>query len=108
MIILQETLSSQEFKIIPRVYLADSMILKNETTNTSVTIAITPTLDRYFMVIDEVLDLVQDNYYTFTVLNDTDIVYKGIIFCTNQTIADYSVNYNEYIANDTDNDFITI
>jgi len=108
MIILQETLSSQEFKIIPRVYLADSMILKNETTNTSVTIAITPTLDRYFMVIDEVLDLVQDNYYTFTVLNDTDIVYKGIIFCTNQTISDYSVNYNEYIANDTDNDFITI
>lgn len=108
MIILQETLSSQEFKIIPRVYLADSMILKNETTNTSVTIAIIPTLDRYFMVIDEVLDLVQDNYYTFTVLNDTDIVYKGIIFCTNQTISDYSVNYNEYIANDTDNDFITI
>lgn len=108
MIILQESLSSQEFKIIPREYLADSMIIKNETTNTSVTINITPTLDRYFMVIDEVLDLKQDNYYTLTVLNGSDIVYKGIIFCTNQTIADYSVNNNNYIANSTNNDFITI
>lgn len=108
MIILQESLSSQEFKIIPREYLADSMIIKNETTNTSATINITPTLDRYFMVIDEVLDLKQDNYYTLTVLNGSDIVYKGIIFCTNQTISDYSVNNNNYIANSTNNDFITI
>ena len=108
MIILQSTASAQDLFFIPREYVADTMIIKNETTNTEVTFAITPTISTYYMVVNEVLDLVQDTYYTLTVKNGTDIVYKDMIFCTNQAVTSYTVNNDEYIANDTTNDFIVV
>ena len=36
----------------------------------------------------------------------TDILFKDKIFCTNQTVADYTVNNSQYTSNDTTNDFI--
>jgi len=108
MIILQSTASAQDLFFIPREYVADTMIIKNETTNTEVSFAITPTISTYYMVVNEVLDLVQDTYYTLTIKNGTDIVYKDMIFCTNQAVTSYTVNNDEYIANDTTNDFIVV
>ena len=108
MIILLESVSDQIFKFIPRELEADSMIIEDEAENTSVTTAITPTFDRYYMVITETLALIEGRSYTLTVLNGTDIVYKDKIFCTNQTISDYSISDGEYISNTTNNDFVII
>lgn len=107
MIILQETGLAQEFKIIPRELAADSMTLTSETTGEAVTYVITSTIDRYYLVINEIVALKENNFYTIEVKNATDIVYKDKIFCTNQTVSDFSVNNNEFTTYSSDNDYIT-
>jgi hypothetical protein len=108
MIILLESVSAQAFKFIPRELEADSMVIEDEAENTSVTFAITPTFDRYYMVVTETLTLVQGRFYTLTVLNGTDEVYRGRIFCTNQTVSEYSINNGEYVQHTSDDDFVII
>lgn len=107
MIILQETGIAQEFKVIPRELVADSMTLTSETTGEAVTYVITPTIDRYYLVINEIVALKENNFYTIEVKNATEIVYKDKIFCTNQTVSDFSVNNNEFTTYSSDNDYIT-
>jgi len=107
MIILQETGIAQEFKVIPRELEADSMTLTSETTGEVVTYVITPTIDRYYLVINEIVALKENNFYTIEVKNGADIVYKDKIFCTNQTVSSFSVNNNEFTTYSSDNDYIT-
>jgi hypothetical protein len=107
MIVLQELATAQEFKIIPRELSATSMVITNELTDVSTTYAITPTIDRYYLVINKIVALQQNNFYTLSVLNNTDVVYKGKIFCTNQTIPTYTPNNNEYTTYPSNNDYIT-
>ena len=107
MIILQETGIAQEFKIIPRELVADSMTLTSETTGEAVTYVITPTIDRYYLVINEIVALKENNFYTIELKNASEIVYKDKIFCTNQTVSDFSVNNNEFTTYSSDNDYIT-
>lgn len=107
MIVLQELGTAQEFKIIPRELNADSMVITNELTDVSTTYAITPTVDRYYLVISKIVALEQNNFYTLSVLNGEDVVYKGKIFCTNQTVSTYTPNNNEYTTYPSNNDYIT-
>jgi hypothetical protein len=107
MIVLQELATAQEFRIIPRELEADSMVITNELTDVSTTYVITPTIDRYYLVINTIVNLQQNNFYTLSVLNNTDVVYKGKIFCTNQTIPTYTPNNNEYTTYPSNNDYIT-
>jgi len=107
MIVLQELETAQEFKIIPRQLSATSMVITNELTDVSITYVITPTIDRYYLVINKIVNLQQNNFYTLSVLNNTDVVYKGKIFCTNQTIPTYTPNNNEYTTYPSNNDYIT-
>lgn len=106
--ILKEQLTAQSFKFIPRVLEADSMVIKGESTNTEDTYAITPTIDRYYLVVNKILTLIENEFYTLTVYNGSDIVYKDKIFCTNQDISTFSVNNNEYTSNATNNEFIIV
>ncbi len=133
MIILKEQIESQTIKFIPRFYSADTLILRNETTNISVTLNPTFVVDGYYLKCDLVLDLKENTFYNLTVLNsalpftadnntikvDSDIltadmstfsdenslVYRDKIFCTNQNKDDYTVNKNQYVANATTNEF---
>ena len=107
MIILKETILSQNFKFISRIYEADTLVLKNETTGEQVTYEISPIIDRYYLEVDLVLDLKQDNFYQMTVKNGSDVVYKDKVFCTNQIIEDFSVNKDVYKGYQTTNDYIT-
>tara|TARA_B110000858_G_scaffold20973_1_gene21155 strand:- start:1803 stop:2132 length:330 start_codon:yes stop_codon:yes gene_type:complete len=108
MIILLESVLSQTFKFIPRSLDADSMVIEDDAENTSVTIDITPSVDRYYLSVSEVLTLVEGRFYTIKVLNGLDVVYKDKIFCTNQTVSSYSINDNEYVQHSTNNDFVII
>tara|TARA_R110000803_G_scaffold124582_1_gene192313 strand:- start:116 stop:445 length:330 start_codon:yes stop_codon:yes gene_type:complete len=108
MIILLESVLSQTFKFIPRSLDADSMVIEDDAENTSVTIDITPSVDRYYLSVSEVLTLVEGRFYTLKVLNGLDVVYKDKIFCTNQTVSSYSINDNEYVQHSTNNDFVII
>mgnify|MGYP003634980013 FL=1 len=106
MVILKEQATSQSFKIIPRVNDADSIIITGLSGSNTVTF--TPTYDLYYMVITGIFDLKQGQQYTFDVMNETNIVYKGRIFCTNQAVADYSINKGQYKETVSNNDFIIL
>lgn len=106
MIILKEQEATQVLKFIPRSYGADTIVLRNETTNEIKTISASFALDKYYLTTTTAFDLKENTFYNLTVKNGVEVVYKDRIFCTNQEILDYSVNKNEYIAHASNNDFI--
>ena len=108
MIILQESASPQTFKFIPRELEATSMVIHDEATNTDATINITPSVVDYYLEVIETLTLIKGRTYTIKVLNGTDEVFYDKLFCTNQTLGDYSISDGEYIANTTTNEFVII
>jgi len=106
MIILTTSTNAQELKFIPRQYVADSIVLTDEQANTSSTISATFTKDGYYLKADISFTLVEDRFYTFNALNGTKTVYKGRIFCTDQTVSDYSINKNVYTEHESTNEYI--
>lgn len=107
MIILKESGSDQTFKIVPRELNADTMTLVNETTGESTDYAVTPTTVDYYLEITKTVTLKEGNFYQLTVKNGSDVVYKDKVFCTNQTVDNYTVNSGEYTTYTSDNDYIT-
>lgn len=106
MIILKEQAEAQSLKFIPREYKATVIVLVNEMTNESTTINSDFYIDGYYLFTTTTFDLKEGNFYTLSVLNNTDIVYKDKIFCTNQVISNFTINDGEYVANQSNNDFI--
>lgn len=106
MIILKEQEAAQVLKFIPRNYGADTIVLRNETTNELQTISASFSLDKYYLTTTTVFDLKQDTFYNLTIKNGAEVVYKDRVFCTNQNIVNYTVNKDEYVAHATNNDFI--
>lgn len=115
MIVLQNTASSQTINFIPREYETSvsniyNISIINETTNNSVYDEDTNsfTLNDYYYQYSDTFTLVEDTFYNLTIKKSGNIIYKDKIFCTNQTVSDYSVNYNEYEEQETTNDFIVL
>jgi hypothetical protein len=106
MIILKEQNTAQTLKFIPRSYGADTIVLRNETTNEIQTISATFTLDSYYLSTSKIFDLKENTFYNLTIKNGVEVVYKDKVFCTNQVLKDYTVNKDEYVAHATNNDFI--
>lgn len=106
MIILKEQNTAQTLKFIPRIYVANTIVLRNETTNEIQTIQAVFTLDSYYLSTTKIFYLKENTFYNLTIKNGVDIVYKDKIFCTNQILKDYTINKDEYLAHTTNNDFI--
>jgi len=116
MIHLTTSASAQTLKIIPRSYASSvSMILRDDSTNTSTTYSsISTSTDKNYLVISQALSpvLVEGRFYDLTIKEGSNVIYKDKVFCTDQTISSYSVNSGEYTVptgNDVfDNDYIVI
>jgi len=106
MIILREQGTSQTFKIIPRELAATSMTFTHDETGVVLTYTITPSVSTYYLSISKIVALKEDHFYSLKVYNGTDIVYRDKVFCTNQTVSDYTVNNGEYVQNTSNNDYI--
>ena len=106
MIILKETIEEQTFSFIPRELNATTIVLRNETTNTTVNIEANFFLSDYYLTTTSVFDLKKNTFYNLTIKNGSNVVYKYKVFCTNQETSTYTVNQNEYVANVTNNEFI--
>ena len=106
MIILKSSGLAQTFNVIPRRYTADSMDIKGSEGTTSYSIA--SIQDGRYLTFDKIVTLVEGQFYTLTVLDGTDIVYSGRIFCTNQTVANYTINNGEYVETTSNNDYIIV
>tara|TARA_Y100000401_G_scaffold74373_1_gene60338 strand:- start:489 stop:839 length:351 start_codon:yes stop_codon:yes gene_type:complete len=116
MIHLTTSASAQTLKIIPRSYASSvSMILRDDSTNTSTTYSsISTSTDKNYLVVSQALNpvLVEGRFYDLTIKEGSNIIYKDKVFCTDQTISSYTVNSSEYTVptgNDVfDNDYIVI
>jgi len=111
--VLKEIATEQTITIIPREYVSNiSYTLTNESDNTSVNKDNLATfIDSGYLTITDIFDLKEGVFYNLECFydnNGTDkLIYRGRIFCTNQTSLDkFTMNENEYVQNDTyDNEY---
>lgn len=107
MIILQEVGTPQSFSFIPRQDNYNTLQITDEQTGVTTNVTITTNvIGQYYNTITATFSLKQNHYYTLTLKQNTDIVYKDKVFCTNQSIPTFSVNNGQYIVNTSNNDFI--
>ena len=79
MIILTTSASAQQLKFIPREYVASSIIITDQDTNTPVTYTgVTFTTDRYYLKGDVTFNpvLIEGRFYTLEILNGTSVIYR--------------------------------
>jgi hypothetical protein len=97
MIVLQEVGTAQTFKITPRSGTATTMTLQKEgTTLAPVSYNITLSGSGYYREITKIVTLEEGCSYALVVYNNSDVIYKGRVYCTNQTIEDYTINNDVY------------
>ena len=135
--VLQESSLIQELRVIPRVYPKRIVVtIRDEITNETTEIGsfldgygyyvrvindrgtyeenllmgeIAYLYEKGYMIIRDVFNLVENHFYNLTITDGTSVIYRDKIFCTNQTISEYSVNKDEYVTEDSyDNDYIII
>lgn len=99
MIILRETEDVQTIRLIPKLEgVIDLLTLRNETTNETIEYNVTAYEDRFFILIEDIFDLKQNNFYELKAFSNGELVHNDRIFCTNQDVDDFSVNNGEYIT----------
>jgi len=109
--ILTTSTSNQSIKISPRKdATSPTLILKNKSTRNTSTVSVTKDTEGDFMKLTGEFSLKEGEQYSFTVKDNSDIIYRGLIFCTEQTELDkYFINKDEYVSeNSYDNDFVFI
>lgn len=107
MIILQEVGTPQSFSFIPRQDTYNTLQITDEQTGVTTNVAITTNvIGQYYNTITATFSLKENHYYTLTLKQNTDVVFKDKVFCTNQSIPTFSVNNGQYIVNTSNNDFI--
>jgi len=106
MIILKEQETSQNLYATIDGIEADAIVLRDEETNTEQTIECVFSIDKYYAVTNLVFPIIENKFYTLTILNGTDVVYRDKIFCTNQIIEEFSINNNVYTQRTSDNEYI--
>ena len=108
--ILTTSTSAQTLKIIPRDYQANiDVVLRDNSTNTSTTYSVATSTSGDYMTFDLTLSLVENRFYDMTCKFGSNVIYKDKIFCTDQVVADYTVNKSQYTTeNSYDNDYIIL
>ena len=104
--ILTTSTSNQSLKIIPRADASSpTLSLYDKSTRTVV-----KTSEDDYMVLTGTFSLKEGNQYTFRVKDGSTEIYRGLIFCTDQSDLDkYFANSGEYVEEDSyDNDFVVI
>ena len=104
--ILQETAVAQTLNFIPREYVDTiNYTLRNESTNTSVSDTnIVATTNGAYLEITEIFNLKEGVFYNIDITKTDDtLIYRGRIFCTNQTLDKFTMNNGKY-TEDTSKD----
>lgn len=74
---------------------------------------ITYTEGSTYLTINNKFRLTEDTYYTFVLQDELGKIFKGMMFCTDQTIDQstnsyYQINKNQYVTHSADNEFIVL
>jgi len=105
MIILKEQETAQTLNAIIYGSNADSIVLRDEETNIEIVIDCIFSIDKYYATTSVIFPIKENKYYTLNIKNGINVVYKDKIFCTNQTISDYSINKDQYVQHTTNNEY---
>ena len=105
MIILKEQEEPQVLSAIIYGNSADAIVLRDEETNIETEIDCVFSIDKYYVVTSLVFPIKQNKYYTLTIKNGSNVVYRDKIFCTNQTKETYSINKDQYVEHTTTNEY---
>ena len=140
MIILSQSIFEQTFYFIPREVISEvgdeyTITIHSETENKNIFTDVVTSFDanKYYYSYSNIFDLKEDNFYIIEIQKkNKDIIFKDIIFCTEQfsvpefwNIGDffwneigstwnsdpepiYSVNKGDYVEHNSDNEFIVI
>jgi hypothetical protein len=107
MIILTTSTSAQTIVFIPRSSSFNYVAITDDQTNETVQITgYTYTNGEYYDTLQATFNLEENHFYDLVIVNGAVVVYKDRIFCTNQSIVNFSVNNGQYTANSTSNTFI--
>lgn len=105
MIILKEQETAQKLNAIIYGSSANAIVLRDEETNIEIEIACDFYFDKYYVSTSVIFPIKENKYYTLTIKDGTNIVYRDKIFCTNQELESYSINKDEYIEHVTTNEY---
>lgn len=106
--VLTTSTELQELVIIPRKYTFDTLLFTDESNNTTQAATIDSVIDKgYYLVLNITCELIENHFYKIELFNDSEIVYKGKVFCTDQQIVTFSVNNRQYTSHSTTNEYIT-
>lgn len=109
--ILTTSTSAQSLIFIPRKNCLTPLeiVLTSEDTNTSVTYSVTATCNNHELTITQSFNLKEGVYYSYKVSDGVNLMYRGKIFCTDQTGFDkYIINSGDFVeATAQNNEFIT-
>lgn len=113
MIVLQESADAQNLDFIPRSFTSGNtynVTIVNEQTNTEIYNEDVDTITEnlYYNRLNAIFNVKQDNFYMVTIKSGSDVIFKDKIFCTNQTISNFTVNDSQYTEQETTNEFIFI
>ena len=100
------TTTDKKIYFVPRAFETSvSVKITDEETNTSSTESLTATQEANYLHITPTYTFEQDRYYTIRITG-TNEIYRGKVFCTNQTdLEKFSINNGEFTHyEDTDND----
>jgi|LauGreDrversion4_2_1035121.scaffolds.fasta_scaffold872963_1 hypothetical protein len=114
MVVLGTNLGIQMCSITPRSAAINECVFHDEIENTDFTVAIeSVTVQSYFVDLELEFtlptQLIENRFYMMTLYGDSgEILLKEKVFCTDQPITTFSVNYGQYQTNNSPNNFIVI
>ena len=111
MIILTTSTDAQTFKIIPRSTPSSvTFELTDKSKRTTSAVSVTVSNSNGYMSITGTFGLVANRFYSYIVKDGDTVIYRGSIFCTDQTDYNvFDVHSGDYTTEDSyDNDFVII
>ena len=112
--VLTTSTDAQTLKIIPRTYVSSvTLKIRDDSTNEVTTAVVSATTDKNYLTLSYAFNLKEGRFYDLTILNGSNVIYLDRVFCTDQTINQdtndyYSVNKNEYVSENGNNDYIVL
>lgn len=106
-----KTTDPQSLKFIPRRYNDElRVVITNSNTRDSVEYTGSTTTEYGYQVFTDTFNLIEGEFYVYEVSEITElakVVYRGQIFCTDQTELDkYNMNLGGYVTSDDKDDTI--
>lgn len=106
MVILTTSTSEQTFNCIPRNAFDTLTITDEQTKETTTVNIISSAIGDYTSTVTAIFNLVEGRFYSLTLLDGTDVMFKDKLFCTDKSIVNFSVNEGKYISHTSSNNFI--